>query len=151
MFTGNKKTFAEKDLAKMKECENRTYVKAPDPIKDNLDNGSAKYGGEELYKRYCRSCHNMKGMGDGNRFPPLVHSEWVNGDKKRLISVLLKGLQGPIKVDGKQYNNAMPPYPFLEDDEISGILTYVKRRFGDNPADTITPALVSKTRKQLLQ
>lgn len=151
MFTGDKKAFSDKNLAKMKERENRTYVKNPDPIKDNLDNGKAKYGGEELYKRYCRSCHNMKGLGDGNRFPPLVNSEWVNGDKKRLISVLLKGLQGPIKVDGKQYNNVMPAYDFLEDDELSSVLSYVKRRYGNNPTDTITPQLVSKTRKQLLK
>jgi hypothetical protein len=66
-----------------------------------------------------------KWQGDGNRFPPLDSSEWVIGDKKRLIGVVLNGLDKPIEVKGKPYNNLMPQHSFLKDEEYSpGINLY---------------------------
>jgi cytochrome c len=59
--------------------------------------------GEQLYMQNCRSCHQRSGAGDGNRYPPIVRSEWVRGDSSRLMNVLLKALQGPISVSGKEY------------------------------------------------
>jgi len=32
----------------------------------------------------------------------------LNGDKKRLIGIILNGMEGDIEVDGRAYNEVMP-------------------------------------------
>jgi mono/diheme cytochrome c family protein len=49
----------------------------------------------------------------------------------------LNGLQGPITVNGENYNGAMPPHAFLKDAEIASILTYIRTNFG-NKAGAVT-------------
>ena len=87
-------------------------------------------GGEEIYLTYCGACHLHDGKGDGLRFPPLDSSEYVMGDKNKLIEILLNGLQQPITVRGKEWNNLMPSHSFLTDDQLSSVLTYVRKNFG---------------------
>jgi mono/diheme cytochrome c family protein len=89
----------------------------------------------------------MDGEGDGNRFPPLAQSDWVNGDRNRLIEVILNGLEGPITIRGKAYNNSMPPHKFLSDEEIAQVLTYVRRTFNNNN-DSITAVQVMEVRNK---
>ena len=86
------------------------------------------------------------GKGDGNRFPPLDSSEWVNGDKKRLIEVVLNGLNKPITVKGKSYNNLMPQHSFLRDEDIAQVLTYIRKRFNNN-MDSVLADEVQKIRR----
>ena len=87
--------------------------------------------GAELYLQYCAACHQTEGRGVPDMFPPLVGTEWVSGDKGRLIRVVLHGMQGPVVVDGKQYDEVMPAHGFLDDNDIAALLTYVRDRFGD--------------------
>jgi glucose/arabinose dehydrogenase len=91
MYKGNKNEFGEKELAKMHLRKSRSYIKAPDELKDNLHRGD-RLAGSILYNTYCASCHQRDGKGDNSRFPPLAGSDWVTGDKQRLISVILNGL-----------------------------------------------------------
>ena len=93
--------------------------------------------GSKVYGVYCSACHQRNGLGDSQRFPPLAGSEWVTGDKKKLITVLLKGLEGPIEVKGQSYNNAMPQHSFLKDEDIAEVLTHIRQNFG-NTADAVT-------------
>jgi mono/diheme cytochrome c family protein len=65
--------------------------------------------GSKVYAIYCRACHQRDGKGDGLRFPPLDSSEWVNGDKKRLINIVLNGLQGPVEVKRQPYSGSIAP------------------------------------------
>lgn len=131
-YTGNKKTYGEKELAPMrKRFLTATNIKNPHPVKDNLDKTRPMTQGEALYTMYCRACHQRTGAGDGNRYPPLVRSEWVRGDSSRLIQVVLKGLQGPISVNGKEYNNVMPGFEFLKDEELATLINYVRRNFSN--------------------
>jgi mono/diheme cytochrome c family protein len=102
--------------------------------------------GEQVYRTYCVACHLNDGKGDGSRFPPLDSSEYVLGDKHRLISILLNGLQQPMTVKGKQYNNVMPAHHFLTDEDAARVLTYIRRNFGNN-ASEITAAEVAALRK----
>jgi len=88
--------------------------------------------GEKVYKQYCFACHQMDGNGVPGTFPPLSETEWVNGDKERLIKLVLNGLQGEIEVKGETYNSVMTPHNFLSDEEIAGVLTYVRSNFGNN-------------------
>jgi len=131
MYKGDKKTFGEEQLVAMeKRKSTRTYIKTPDPIIDNLQTGD-ELEGSILYETYCARCHSRNGMGDNSRFPPLSASEYVMGDKNLLISIILNGMQGPLKVGGKTYNSIMPAHKnILDDHAVASITTYIRYRFG---------------------
>lgn len=103
--------------------------------------------GEIMYVKHCLSCHQKDGSGVPNMFPPIQKSDWVNGDKDKLINVLLNGLEGDIDVNGDQYSQAMPKQNYLTDLQIAGILTYIRQNFGNN-ASAILPSDVAKLRSK---
>jgi mono/diheme cytochrome c family protein len=72
------------------------------------------------------------GKGDGIRFPPLDESEWVLGEKPRLIGIVLNGLEGSITVKGETFLGTMPPLDYLTDMEIAQVLTYIRSNFNNN-------------------
>ena len=147
MYKGDRNAFDTAQLAKMEERKRtRTNIKMPDEVKDNLNKGIPKEA--TVYYNYCVSCHQQDGHGDGNRFPPLAGSEWVTGDKNRLITVVLQGLRGTVTFHGKTFNNVMPPHNFLKDEEVAQVLTYIRSNFGNN-ASEVTPAEVKKMRDNL--
>ena len=146
MYRGDKNNFMDAQLAKMEEHKKFPHIKTPDEVNDNLNKGK-EGSGSKIYFSYCSSCHQMNGEGDGNRFPPLVQSDWVNGDRTRLIEVILKGLEGPITIRGKAYNNSMPSHKFLSDNEIAQVLNYVRKTFNNNN-DSITAAQVMEVRNK---
>lgn len=145
MYKGSKKNFGDAQLAEMEKRKVRSYIKEPDPIKDNLHRGDMLAGGI-LYNTYCASCHQQNGKGDNSRFPPLAGSEWVTGDKKRLIDVILNGLQGEITVNGQTWDGLMPAHGgFLNDHAVASIATYIRKRFGNN-ADAVSSIEVKQVR-----
>ncbi|MGA0559468.1 c-type cytochrome [Larkinella sp. VNQ87] len=101
--------------------------------------------GQQIYEQYCLTCHQADGTGVPNLNPPLKQSEWVTGDKTRLINVILKGLQEPIEINGETYDNVMPAHDFLSDKEISDVLTFIRSNFG-NKAEGVSPEEVKKVR-----
>jgi len=106
--------------------------------------------GAEVYRReaHCITCHQADGLGlPAAQFPPIAKSEWVNGSPERLIRITLHGLMGPIEVNGVKYPGQVPMTAFkgLSDQELAGVLTYVRNSFG-NQATPITPAQVAKER-----
>ncbi|RRB06747.1 PQQ-dependent sugar dehydrogenase [Larkinella rosea] len=147
MFKGNKDNFGRDQLAKMENRKMLTHLKTPDKVKDNLVKGIAD-DGRRIYTVYCISCHQENGKGDGSRFPPLEGSDWVTGDKKRLITVLLEGLKGPIRVNGKLFNGEMPKHDFLSDADISKVTSYIRLNFNNN-AGAILEKEVANVRNQL--
>lgn len=139
MYKGDKKAFSEAQLANMEKRKSRTYIKTPDPEADNLGTGDALEG-SILYDTYCARCHSRNGMGDNSRFPPLKESPYVMGDKNLLISIILNGMQGPMKVGDKTYNSIMPPHKdMLDDHAVASIATYIRRRFGKKAGPVKTP------------
>ena len=131
MFKGNKKTFGNAQLAAMEKHKLLSHIRTPDKIKDDLEKGKIKPEAA-LYNTYCSACHQNDGKGDGNRFPPLGETDYVTGDKTRLLNIVLKGLNGEIIVNGKPYNGLMPAHNFLKDEEVANILTYIRSSFGNN-------------------
>jgi mono/diheme cytochrome c family protein len=101
--------------------------------------------GRKIYNTYCLSCHQVDGSGVPNMNPPLSKTTWVTGDKKRLINVILKGMDEPIEIDGETYDNVMASHAFLKDEEIADVLTYIRNSFG-NKASIVTPAEVKVLR-----
>ena len=130
LYKGDKSTFGAAQLAAMEARKTQPHIKTPDPEKDNLDRGRA-VAGAAVYQQYCATCHLGDGQGDGTRYPPIAGSEWVTGDKKRLIRVVLNGLQGPITVKGQPFQGVMPPQDYLTDQQVAEVLTFVRQRFGD--------------------
>jgi mono/diheme cytochrome c family protein len=104
--------------------------------------------GEQLFKGTCSVCHQPQGNGLPNVFPPLAKSDYLMADKQRSIEVVLKGLSGPVTVNGKQFNSVMPPMSQLRDDEVANILTYVRNAWG-NKGDQVTAAEVTATRAKV--
>ena len=86
--------------------------------------------GEILYKAHCLTCHQADGYGVPNMNP--VKTNYVSGDKKKLIAWVLKG-SGTTKlnINGKTFQNKMPPQKNLSDDEVADVLTYIRNSFGN--------------------
>ncbi|MES2521048.1 MAG: c-type cytochrome [Bacteroidota bacterium] len=90
--------------------------------------------GLQLFRTICGACHGADGKGIQDLAPPLKDSEYINGSMKRLASILLHGLSGPISVNGKQYqlNNEMPGLANnkdLSDEDIADIIRYTQNAF----------------------
>jgi len=97
----------------------------------------------------CSACHGQNGEG-GPIAPPLAGSEWVKGPVSNLIRIQLRGLKGPLKVAGKDYNFAvgMAALSYQTDEQIAGVLTYVRNSFG-NKASAVTAAQVAALRSEV--
>lgn len=105
--------------------------------------------GHELYSTICTACHQPDGRGLQGTFPPLAQSDFIAKDVDAAIRVLIQGRQGPITVNGKGYDGAMPNFS-LVDEDIAAVLSYVRRNFGNSGA-AVTPADVRRVRGVLAQ
>ena len=76
----------------------------------------------------------------------MAESEWVLGSPDRLIRIVLHGVTGPIRVNGRTYSFDMPSWMIFDDEQIAAILTYVRREWG-NTGSPIDPALVTEIRQ----
>ena len=101
--------------------------------------------GEQVFSTTCIVCHQKDGGGVPRLNPPLIKTEYVLGDKNRLIQIVLKGLNQPIEIEGEQYNNVMPSFAQLNDQQIADVLTYVRNSFG-NKASAVAVAQVKAAR-----
>lgn len=147
MYKGEKDNFGEAQLASMEQRKSLSHIRTPHEIDDNLDRGTVA-GGAKVYSIYCGTCHQRDGKGASGRFPPLAGASYVTGNKNLLISIVLKGMEGPITVNGEEFNGTMPQHSFLGDEEIANVLTYIRQNFG-NKASSVTPDEVAAVRKTL--
>ena len=103
--------------------------------------------GRQTFAGLCAACHQPTGKGLEGLAPPLADSEWVNGDPERIVKVVMHGLRGPIKVKGVAYSYDMPAAGFLSDEQIAGVLTYIRREW-DHEASPVPLELVKKIRAE---
>ena len=111
--------------------------------------------GKEIYMKaapgggLCFTCHQPNGQGLAGQFPPLAGSDWVLGNKERLIKISIHGLMGEIEVNGVKYNNVMAPPGIppgsLTDQQIADVLTYIRNDWG-NSASAVSPQEVATVR-----
>ena len=92
--------------------------------------------GQKIYETNCAACHGKKGEGRGAMFPPLFRSDYIMKKPQVLLNSMLKGINGPIKVNGKPYNGFMPATAINEAD-VAAVSTYIMNAF-DNGGGTIT-------------
>jgi len=81
--------------------------------------------GEKVYLENCAACHQPDGTGLRGAFPPLAGSDYLENDRKTVLTTALFGLSGEITVNGQTYNGVMPSMGYLSDAELSAALTYV--------------------------
>lgn len=100
----------------------------------NEDNRTS---GAKMFYQICASCHGANGEGIDGLAPPLKNSEHVN-NTERLALIMLHGLEGPVHVNGIEYNInlAMPGLirnESISDKDIADIISYVTNAFSDEP------------------
>ncbi|RMG19932.1 MAG: cytochrome C [Bacteroidetes bacterium] len=105
----------------------------------------ALQAGKQVYDFYCMACHQDNGLGVSGMNPPLAGTDWVTGDKQRLIRVILNGMNEPIEINGETYQNAMASHRHLTDQQIADVLTYIRQSFGNN-ASAVSPEEVAAVR-----
>ena len=108
-----------KVVTKTPVAKTKTVVKGP----------TSSERGKNVYQLYCLVCHQADGSGVGTLNPPLV-KEWVEGDKSRLVQMLIKGSVGKVTIDGDTFSNTMPAQPNFTDQQIADVLTYMRTNFG---------------------
>jgi mono/diheme cytochrome c family protein/glucose/arabinose dehydrogenase len=109
--------------------------------------------GASLFRSICQTCHGADGNGISGLAPPLNKSEWVTGDKSRLIKVILYGLAGPIKIGDKVYKSPeisgeMPGIASntsFSDEDIAEVANYIRNSWS-NKSDKVTKESVSEIR-----
>lgn len=111
----------------------------PDPVAREY------FPGKRVYDKYCVGCHMSNGKGAPGMNPPLASTDWVVGDKRRLIEVILNGMNQPVMINGETYANSMPSHANLSDKQIADVLSYIRNTFG-NKAEPITVAEVQAIR-----
>ena len=89
--------------------------------------------GQDVYKNICQACHQPDGRGQEKIAPSLVGSILALAPSAIPARILLNGKEGPIGL--------MPPIgSTLSDDQIAGVLTYIRREWGQagSPVDVAT-------------
>jgi mono/diheme cytochrome c family protein len=105
--------------------------------------------GQRLYARHCLSCHQADGYGVPNLQPAITGGTWVKGDAKALaLFVMTGGFDSAQRKEGATSHNVMPPFRQLSDEDLAGILSYIRQKFGGG-ASAVTPALVAEARATL--
>jgi len=103
--------------------------------------------GKRVFAANCQTCHQADGMGMPGTYPHLAGSSWVLTDEYKLVRIVLNGLQGPLELDGKQFNSVMTPFrDTLSDKQIAEVLSYVRNSWG-NEASVIPEEFVAQVRK----
>lgn len=88
--------------------------------------------GKILYDRNCSSCHGSNGEGLKNLYPPLAKSDYLNKNQNRLACIIKKGINEPILVNEKPYNELMYGITHLNAVEITNIANYINTNWGNN-------------------
>lgn len=107
---------------------------------------AAQSTNEEGRKAYsvCSACHLPNGNGVAGAFPPLKdrlgNISITAAGRQYLLSVVLQGLSGSIKVSGQSYYGAMQAFAFnFSDSEVSAILNYVIQDLSEKEQTEFVP------------
>lgn len=106
--------------------------------------------GAAAYKR-CAACHLAAGAGVPGAFPPLagnVKSLAQTADGRRYLAlVVIKGVSGPLTVEGKSYRGVMPAQGDLDDATTAALLDHVVAKIAKGKAKPFTAPEIAAARK----
>lgn len=112
---------------------------------DDLNKSIAR--GKELYKESCITCHLANGEGVKGTFPPLAKADFLTKYPEKSIHAIKFGMKGAIQVNGVNYNNAMPPSGFA-DDEIADVMNYIRNSFGNKNTQLVTEKMIAAVKEK---
>lgn len=120
---------------------------------DAADLKASAERGKAIFMTTCMVCHQPHGNGLPPVFPPFNGSEYVQGDARRLVAIVTKGLTGPLKVKGMQFNGVLiavdTQFPQLkENDKLADVLNYIRTAWENKADKPITPDFVQKVRDE---
>ena len=118
---------------------------AQDDIKTSAERGKA------VFMQTCMACHQPTGLGIPGAFPPFDGSEYVQGDTKRLVALVIKGYMGPITVKGVNFNNILiavdTQFPILKENaKLADVLNYIRTAWSNKADTAITADFIQKVR-----
>jgi len=110
--------------------------------------------GEWLYNQYCANCHMESGQGLRGVIPPLAGADYLSRKRERLACIIRYGQQGPIQVNGREYNQLMPGVEELNEVEITNIVNYINQAWGNDlpyyPLDSVKLSLAACSGNEVL-
>jgi mono/diheme cytochrome c family protein len=120
---------------------------AEDDLKTSAERGKA------VYMQTCMACHQPTGLGIPGAFPPFDGSEYVVGDARRLVALVIKGYMGPITVKGVNFNNILiavdTQFPILKENaKLADVLNYIRTAWSNKADSAITPDFIQKVRDE---
>ena len=117
-----------------------TEEETPPPVSQEQE-GDLLAVGDDLYNRTCIACHQAGGTGAESDvtftyYPPLADNPFVTiEDPTAVVQTILFGRGG------------MPAFRGLSDEEIAGIVTYIRQEWG-NDASAVSPEFVTEIRAE---
>ena len=94
--------------------------------------------GRDVYRNLCQACHQPDGRGQDKLAPTLIGSALALAPAEITVRILLNGKEGR--------TGLMPPIgAAITDDQIAGVLTYIRREWGQEGAP-VDPAIVKRVR-----
>jgi uncharacterized protein len=120
---------------------------AQDDLKTSAERGKG------IYMQTCMACHQPTGLGIPGAFPPFDGSEYVIGDTRRLVALVIKGYTGPITVKGVNFNNILiavdTQFPILKENaKLADVLNYIRTAWSNKADTAITPEFIQKIRDE---
>ncbi|RDV15002.1 cytochrome c [Pontibacter diazotrophicus] len=88
--------------------------------------------GQRLYEANCQSCHMEDGSGLRNLIPPIASADYLQKHREELPCLIRHGLEGPILVNGQEYDRPMSGLETMRTDKITNLLNYIQTNFGNN-------------------
>ena len=141
----------EQDLAAMNDRMAQLYEQAlqdtPSDTAAPPERDGGQASGSDTFAQNCAVCHGAGGRGVAGAFPPLAMSDWVTGEARTPVRIVLYGLQGSMQVSGAAFNGTMPAFGArLTDQELAAVLSWVRSSWG-NDAPAISPGDVKTVRE----
>ena len=89
--------------------------------------------GPTVYAAYCSMCHGSDGQGAERAGPPLAHNRFVTGDPRAVIRVVIHGMKGAIRINGRPWGNgSMPGFQTtLTPAQTAAVLTFIRSSWGN--------------------
>ncbi len=90
---------------------------------------TAQERGVTVFDQNCAVCHQPKGAGAPGFAPKLAGTlgerAKTETGRRYLAQLVVSGMMGPITSGGEKFNDAMPSFAALADEDIVSVLAYV--------------------------
>ncbi|WP_243030672.1 c-type cytochrome [Thermus altitudinis] len=121
----------------------------PPPAPPQVQASPAPKTGAQVYTN-CAGCHGPQGEGNPPNFPPLkghvASLLGAEGGRSYLLLAVLYGVQGTIRIGGKEYGGLMPGFSWLSDEEIALVLNHLAEWGAPKDFKAYTPDEVKAAR-----